>query len=234
MSRASDTGLFGRYCKALLPLFCAHCDLARVGLYFDELQPELFRDVLLRNPSPAIRASFANFLFKLVESLVPYEAGGYFDTEVRSVEETFVSGTQMENGAVVDVYSTRTVSRQVYSRFTSQFLARLVSTTFLDFACTAWRNFSEYFGLLLSVASLGRPQRQFMNEIGVDLLLLDAYLGLQSPLYGVGNLFDPAKRPREVMGTKQAKPDFTNLMATVSLLVRRVPAWRLVLRSVRV
>jgi len=220
VARAADTTAFGRYCTALLPLLCSHPQLAKIALGFDEAQPDLFKDVLLRNPTPAIRSAFASLLAKVVEFLAPVEAGRYLETELREMDEPYVSGTQVEGGSTVEVISYRKASRQVYSCATTQFVSRMVNVSSLDYAALNWKNFNEYFGLLLTVAHLGRPQRQLLNELHTDLLLLDLYLGVQSPLYGVGNIFDPSKRPREVMANKQARADFTQLLATASLLIR--------------
>jgi hypothetical protein len=50
------------------------------------------------------------------------------------------------------------------------------------------------------------------------------YLGKDSPLYGPGQLFEPnPARPRKPMGNKQFVPDFSKMLALVSLLVRTNP-----------
>lgn len=126
-----------------------------------------------------------------------------------------VTGTRVDEQNIAhDIITMTKVSRNVYATSTSRFLSHLVCVPFLDYVSTLWKLFGEFFGLLLAVAKIGRAQRFLLAQLQTPELLFDLYLGPQSPM------FEPGKRQREVMGNKNSKADFTQLLDVVSLLVR--------------
>jgi hypothetical protein len=119
------------------------------------------------------------------------------------------------DGAVVPA---RRVQVNVPVAHTTQFILHVASEKMIDFVSTAWKHFQEFFGLLYEFGKLGRAQRRLLHDLEVDLLLLDTYVGKESPLALPGARFE--SRGREVMGNKSYSPDFTRLLDTVSLMVR--------------
>jgi hypothetical protein len=129
------------------------------------------------------------------------------------IEVTEVVGTETDNnGEVRDVTRTRKAQRNAYQTPTASFLSLLFSLQYQDYAAANWRNFSEYFGLLLDVAKLGFHQRRLLVHMRLDMTLLDLYMGPLSPLQ------ETLKRNRDPIGSKQQRPDWTNLLAVASLL----------------
>jgi hypothetical protein len=131
------------------------------------------------------------------------------------IEITEVVGTETDsNGEVRDVTRTRKAQRNAYQTTTASFLSFMFSVSYQDHAAANWRNFSEYFGLLLDVAKMGYHQRRLLVHMRLDMTLLDLYLGPSSPL------LETLKRSRDPVGNKQQRPDWNNLLAVASLLVR--------------
>lgn len=238
LTRSHDLSLFGKFCEAVLPLLCSHRGLAELALTFAHTHETLFKDALLRNPYSTIRMAYAQFLAKIVAYLAQFEAQSYLDyteSDVRvgvvvchllfitlivvlcsskQVEVTEIVDTRVDDAGVThNITETKTVRQYTYTTSTARFLQYICSVAFQDYAATQWRGFNEYFVLLHEIARIGYAQRYFLHEKHLELFLLDLYLGASSPLV------DVLKRPRDPLGNKQQRPDFSQLIAVVSLLV---------------
>jgi hypothetical protein len=77
VARAADTLAFGKFCDAVAPVLLVRPEMARHVFSMARTHDALFKDVLLRNPVPAVRAAFAGLLVKLVAFLAPIESAGY-------------------------------------------------------------------------------------------------------------------------------------------------------------
>jgi hypothetical protein len=137
----------------------------------------------------------------------------------QTVENVVVGTKDIGGGLKEEVFEPRKVSKQVFATSTSRFVSVIASTAFLDSTTSHWRTFDEYFGLLLAIARIGYAQRRLLHWLELDMLLVDFYLGAQSPLCVAQGRFDITKRPRDIMGNKQGRPSFNNLLETAALLV---------------
>ncbi len=120
-------------------------------------------------------------------------------------------------------YGPRVYKETVALTHTGRFIRQLCSGDTIDIVANCWKHFGEYFRLLHDFALLGRSQRLLLSACSIDVLLVDMYLGKNSPLYGPGKVFEPATtRSRPPMGNKTFTPDFSRLVAIAALMVRRL------------
>lgn len=137
----------------------------------------------------------------------------------QTVENVVIGTKDIGGGLKEEVFGPRKVSKQVFASSTTRFVSVIASSVFLDSTTSHWRTFDEYFGLLLAIARIGYLQRRLLHILELDMLLIDFYLGAQSPLCVAQGRFDLTKRPRDTMGNKQGRPSFSNLLETAALLV---------------
>jgi len=80
-----------------------------------------------------------------------------------------------------------------------------------DVVCRCWRNFDQYFRLLVTFASLGRAERSFIIESTMPWRLVDFYLGNDSPF---------AQQRRWEMGDEYADPQFKHFWELMMIITR--------------
>ena len=81
-----------------------------------------------------------------------------------------------------------------------------------------WRHFPQFFRVLLEFARLGVEERDFMLRTRVVTLLVDFYLGDESPLAGDDGPHHRPKRTR--MGDKFTLPNLDHMVELIATLVR--------------
>eukprot|EP00163_Fabomonas_tropica_P001375 TRINITY_DN11035_c0_g1_i1.p1 TRINITY_DN11035_c0_g1~~TRINITY_DN11035_c0_g1_i1.p1 ORF type:complete len:1226 (-),score=258.12 TRINITY_DN11035_c0_g1_i1:143-3727(-) len=94
-----------------------------------------------------------------------------------------------------------------------QVLERMLSM--LERAPAHWRTFSEYFGLMIGIARLGQEEKAYMLDRGVVTVMIDFFLGDESPY----TRSRAGGHKRKKMGDNFAAPNMGNLITLIVELV---------------
>lgn len=213
LSHAKDKGNLPSYVAHLKTLFSRHVPASRWLLERLESDITWVEQLLLICPGPEAREPFASLLVHALTLLAPAERIKYNEEEPVETTPMKVEEDSDDDGDDSNDDEERLRPTSIVVRFLQSYLYLLE-----DGMQKYWKNFDHYFMVLRDFALIGDEERQLLLAKHVPGLLIDFYLGEESPLrYLHGK---PSKKKRAKMGEKKNPPRLDYMVGMLSALVR--------------